>query len=150
MKKLVTILVILLGVGGIGIFLLLQQSKTPTATINTHTFKLEIAKTQAQQEKGLGLRDSLPKNTGMLFPYTSPRELTFWMKGMRFPIDIIYLRDKKIIKIYSAVSQQPEGTPDTQLPLYPSQGLADMVLEINAGLSQQYRFEVGDSVNLSL
>ena len=55
-------------------------------------YELEIATTTAQQELGLGDRASLPVSGGMLFVFPfSSAEHCFWMKGMRFALDIIWL-----------------------------------------------------------
>lgn len=54
------------------------------------TFEAQIAIKEAEQRKGLMRRDSLPENAGMLFPYPSPRRLSFWMANTRIPLDIGY------------------------------------------------------------
>jgi uncharacterized membrane protein (UPF0127 family) len=52
------------------------------------TLEAQIVLTREEQRKGLMYRDSLPENSGMLFPYTSPRRLSFWMANTRIPLDI--------------------------------------------------------------
>lgn len=51
-------------------------------------FEAQIVLTREEQRKGLMYRDSLPENSGMLFPYTSPRQLSFWMANTRIPLSI--------------------------------------------------------------
>ena len=125
-----------------------KKQTTPAITIKEHTFQLLLAKTEAERNKGLSGKDSLPENTGMLFVFDTPYIEEFWMKEMRFPLDIIYIKNKHIITIFNRVPN-----PTTQNPLIhtvePSQP-ADKVLEINAGLSEKYHFTVGDSVQISL
>ena len=122
------------------------SSKTPTATINNHTFNLEIAKTEAEKEVGLSAKERLDENSGMLFPFESPSYYPFWMKNMKFPIDIIFARNGLIVTIHKNV--KPPASPTEKPPIYNSTEPADTVLEINAGLSEKYKFKVGDVVRL--
>jgi uncharacterized membrane protein (UPF0127 family) len=50
--------------------------------------RAQIAISDAEQRKGLMYRDALPQDSGMLFPYTRPRQLSFWMANTRIPLDI--------------------------------------------------------------
>ena len=62
---------------------------------------VELADTPQKQQLGLGHRDALPWNTGMYFPYEHPAIYTFWMKGMRFSIDIVWIRNGRIIDVHT-------------------------------------------------
>jgi len=130
---------------GVGIFVW-EKNTTPRVTVGEHTFDIIVAKTEVERERGLGYRTSLPKNTGMLFLFDTPRVQTFWMKGMQFPIDIIFIRDTTIVTIYKNVPFFPPDTPNSALPLYRSKEPADIVLEINAGLTDTYGIQEGDGV----
>jgi len=134
----------------VGIFIgqkYLQTPKAPTATINNHTFDLEIAKTPKEKETGLSAKKTLKKDSGMLFPFEKPGYYTFWMKNMKFPIDIIFIRDGRIVAIHKNV-KPPKGLNEN-LSIYNSSEPADMVLEINAGLSEKYTFKEKDLVKIS-
>lgn len=144
MKK---VLILLAGLFIILLAVLIGQSylkKTPTATIDDHKFKLMIAKTGKEKEIGLSETKNLPQDQGMLFPFDSPGYYSFWMKNMKFPIDIIFIKDNAIITIYKDVS--PPKTSNESLPVYSPQSPADSVLEINASKSSQYDFKQGDTV----
>ncbi|OGH15040.1 MAG: hypothetical protein A2860_01385 [Candidatus Levybacteria bacterium RIFCSPHIGHO2_01_FULL_37_33] len=121
--------------------------KSPTAKINNHEFKLQIAKTPKDKEIGLSKYKSLAKDIGMLFPFEKPDYYSFWMKKMKFPIDIIYIRDGKIVTIYK--SAQPPKKVSEGLLIYKPKEPSNMVLEINAGLSNKYKLKEGDKVNLN-
>lgn len=142
MKKLS--LLIVFGCFFVGILFLafLHPTKKPTATIDHHTFSIEIAQTPQQQEIGLAKYASLPKNNAMYFPFNRPDYYTFWMKGMHFPIDMLFVRNNKVVTIFSNVMAKPDYQNYIYKPTQPS----DAVLEINAGLSQQYGFQLGDTV----
>src|SRR5688572_25635147 len=74
------------------------------ATLRGRTFQIEVADTSAKRELGLGERESLPAGHGMFFPFEGAQRWVFWMKGMRFPIDIIWLRDGKVVDIHHHVA----------------------------------------------
>lgn len=107
---------------------------------------VEIAGTESQMEKGLGDRDSLSVDSGMIFLY--PREVVprYWMKGMRFDIDIIWIQDNQIVDISADVRAPDNASSD--LPFYVPKQPVTMVLEVNAGYAKKYNLKVGDSVQL--
>jgi uncharacterized membrane protein (UPF0127 family) len=92
------------------VFLILAPSifyKPATAELKVtgHTISLEIASDNTSREKGLGGRDSLPANKGMLFVFEKSGDECFWMKNMHFAIDMVFLNaQKKINKIQQNVS----------------------------------------------
>src|SRR3546814_7819540 len=57
-----------------------------------HRFDVEVARTDAEQDRGLMFRTSLPENGGMLFPFKKPRIGSFWMKNTLIPLDMILIR----------------------------------------------------------
>ncbi len=130
----------------IGVFVWQTSSKTPTAKVGTHTFKLYVAKSSNDQQVGLSKYDKIEDSRGMIFTFGKPGYYSFWMKQMKFPIDIIYIRDNKIVKIHRNVKPPKERG---ELTLYNSTEPADKVLEVNAGLSQSYDIKEGDSISLS-
>ena len=82
----------------------------------THQFKVEIAATPEQQERGLMFRKSLAGDRGMIFPYDPPQDVSFWMKNTLIPLDIIYIRrDGTIVRIVNAqpmdLTPLPSGEP---------------------------------------
>lgn len=111
--------------------------------IGDHRFEAEVADTPGKKELGLGQRDALAAGAGMYFPFPSAQYWVFWMKGMRFPIDIIWIRDGKVVDINrDAPPPKGEENPATFSPI----GQADAVLEVNAGASAGIK--VGDDVRL--
>lgn len=119
-----------------------------TVTIDGHTFYVRIVKTEKDKEIGLSNTSSLPKNQGMLFVFDKPDYYAFWMRNMKFPIDIIYIANKKIVTIFPNAPALKNA--NETLSIYKPHQAADIVLEINAGLASQYHFSVGDTVSTSL
>lgn len=120
-------------------------AKTPKITINNHTFNLYIAKTFQDKEVGLSKYSNLSQNQGMLFLFGTASNYSFWMKDMKFPIDIIFIKNNKIVAIYQNLLPPQK---DQNLTVYRPSELSDTVLEINAGLSEKYGFKNGDSVKI--
>ena len=117
----------------------LQRSAYPTLTLGGTEIKLELAQTDEEQELGLSYRDSLPEDTGMLFVYTQDARPSFWMKGMNFPLDIIWL-DKN----WEIVGYEDGVAPDTYPKTFPAPAPIRYVLEVNAGFVDKHSLKVGD------
>ena len=113
--------------------------------IRGKTIPVEIADSSAEQQKGLGERDRLAWGTGMYFPYAKPAFVAFWMKGMRFAIDIVFLREGRIVEIHPQVPFEPGGNGPTIRP----RSLADAVLEVPAGYAAASGWQVGDRVGFA-
>lgn len=115
----------------------------PTATINNQTLKLLVAKTAEDKQIGLSKKTSLPQDTGMVFPFEKPDYYFFWMKNMQMPIDMIFLRDGKVVTIYQNLQPNKDATQ-----LYAPEEPADMVVEVNAGFVQKYNIKKGDTLKV--
>ncbi|HSW88793.1 MAG TPA: DUF192 domain-containing protein [Candidatus Saccharimonadales bacterium] len=119
-----------------------------TATIKNHTFKLFVAKTTQEQHQGLSDRDSLPEDTGMLFIFNTPDYYQFWMRHMKFPLDIIYINNNKIVTVLENVKNPAYSIENP--PILRPNAPADNVLEINAGLSKKYDIKIGDTIDIKI
>jgi len=124
-----------------------NYTKSPSAKINNYAFKLYVAKTTKEKEIGLSKYKNLSKDMGMLFSFEKADYYSFWMKQMKFPIDIIFIRDGKIVTIYKNVN--PPKSESEGLLIYKPKEPSNMVLEINAGLSEKYKLKEGDKVSLT-
>ena len=142
MKKFILIAGILLLIGLLWYYI--QNPLEPRVRIGQTTYTVELAITDTEKQKGLGYRDTLDKNHGMLFPYDHSEKYSFWMKGMRFPIDILWIRDGKIVDISENV---PVATSSV-LPLYSPREPVNQVLELNAGTVAEDGISIGDSVHI--
>lgn len=118
--------------------------KTPNITIGSHNFKVAVAASQQELEVGLSETKSLSQNQGMIFLFEKPDYYSFWMKNMKFPIDIIYINQDTIVTIKNNVAPPKNNNeiPIIYTPTEPS----DKVLEIQANLSKKYNFKKGDKV----
>lgn len=118
--------------------------KTPIVTIGNHNFKVAVAASQQEREVGLSEAKSLQQNQGMIFLFEKPDYYSFWMRHMKFPIDIIYINKDAIVTIRNN-AQPPNGNTESPT-IYTPTAPSDKVIEIQAGLSEKYNFKSGDKV----
>ncbi|HEY2587600.1 MAG TPA: DUF192 domain-containing protein [Tepidisphaeraceae bacterium] len=109
--------------------------------IGHRTFVLEVARTQAEQEKGLMKRDSMPADHGMIFPFKEERVLSFWMKDTRFPLDIVFADSKgKVVSIHQ-MEAYDENSTSSDFP-------ARYAIELNKGAAKDAGVKVGDVLDI--
>ena len=105
------------------------------------TIAVEVAQSAQEQARGLGGRSSLSKGRGMLFPFNAAKPRVFWMKGMLIPLDILWIREGKIVAIDANVA--PPRSHEAPAIL---SHVADLVLEVPAGFVQEVGIRIGQSV----
>ena len=137
-----------------------NSTKTPVAQviktlkIGNASIKAEVADSDAERQKGLSGRSALGKDSGMLFVISNGKATpTFWMKDMKFAIDIIWIHSSsgdvkagKIVQIDKNAEAPKAGTSDSNLNRYSPKSAVDYVLEVNSGYSDSHNIKVGDSL----
>ena len=112
--------------------------------------RVEVASTPVQSERGLGYRDTLPEDAGMLFDMHAPTTPQFWMKGMRFALDMVWVgADKRVIAITADVQPQP-GASDPQLTRVSPPAPVRYVIELNAGSAGRHGISPGTQLAFDL
>jgi uncharacterized protein len=112
------------------------------------TVDAELATTVDTRTRGLMERPSLPADQGMLFIFEVAQPLSFWMFNTLIPLDIIFADAKqRITSIYASV---PPCRPPLRCPTYSSDGLAQFVLEVNAGTAAKSGVGIGDELRWKL
>ncbi len=138
---------ILIAVFAIALFAFWYYSRHPlqtTVMVRGTTFIVDVAVTPKEKEVGLGNRNALEVNHGMLFVYNEKARYPFWMRNMKFPIDILWIDDRAIVDITKNVPLSDK--PLNELPIYHPAVPVDKVLEVNAGLVDEYTITVGDKI----
>ena len=126
------------------------SSDDPTVTVRNVEFAAEVARTLAERAQGLSGRPSLRPGVGMLFVFDSGRASTFWMKGMLFPLDIVWIdADWRVIQVTHEAAVPSPDTSDQELPRY-SAGAVPVryVLEINAGVARELGIGPGQQARI--
>jgi uncharacterized membrane protein (UPF0127 family) len=111
-----------------------------TATGQEHRFTVEVAATEAQQQRGLMFRTELAPDAGMIFPMKPPRFASFWMKNTIIPLDIIFIRADGTIARIAA-----QTTPFSLFPVDSGEPVA-AVLELAGGRAAALGVREGDRV----
>ena len=106
----------------------------------SHAFRVEVARTMEQQQKGLMFRTAMGPDEGMLFPRTPPDIASFWMRNTVIPLDIVFIGlDHRIINIAA------NAVPYDETPLS-AKGTTLAVLELNGGRASALGIGPGDKV----
>jgi hypothetical protein len=109
--------------------------------IGSRAFTIEIAKTHAEQEKGLMKRDGMPEDHGMIFLMADEEVQSFWMKDTRFPLDILFLNNGgKIVSIHQMQAYDEKNT-SSDFP-------ARYAIELNKGIASKAGVKVGDVIEI--
>jgi hypothetical protein len=148
----------------IAVFFLINQFTENTVSENIKSIKIagqnikvELVISEKAQTKGLSEREKLEENTGMLFVFENPNKYSFWMKDMKFPIDIIWLAPleggnrEEVKVVYIKKDARPESYPETFEPEdvptqfgIPTSVGTKYVLEVLSGFSEKNNLKVGE------
>lgn len=144
MKKI--FIIALLVIGSFTIWFYTRHPLVTNVTINNTVFTVDVAVTPKEKEIGLGFRESLGVNHGMLFVYTNKERYPFWMRNMRFPIDILWIDGRTIVDIMKNVPVSDK--PYNLLPLYHPKLPVDNVLELPAGSADRIGIQIGQMITI--
>jgi uncharacterized membrane protein (UPF0127 family) len=111
------------------------------------SLRVEIADTPFLRSRGLSYRDGLRPGTGMLFVFGEPAIHDFWMKGMRFCLDIVWIEDGQIVGAAQNACPEP-GVSDEDLTRYESPSPVSYVLEVPAGWLTAHGYSTGTPVDI--
>ncbi len=101
---------------------------------------VEIAATPQEQAKGMMFRTELAPNKGMLFPFPTQKQASFWMKNTYIPLDIIYVQSDGAIESIAANAEPTSLTPIL------SKGKVGYVLELAGGRAAELGLKPGDTM----
>jgi len=119
-----------------------QQSQV---CFRNHCFEVELAVDRDEKIKGLMFREDLNRDKGMLFVYNKEDVYPFWMKNMKFPIDIIWINKEKEVVF---ISPEAEPCSEEECSIIDPETKAKYVLEIKAGLSKEIGLKKGDKADI--
>ena len=136
------VLLIALGLLMIGLAVIVRLT-SPAVELGGQRFGVEVADTPAEHQYGLSGRKSLGASHSMLFVFSQPTMTCFWMKDMRFNIDILWFdADHKLIH------QERDLSPQTYPRQYCPERLTKYVLEVKAGTAEKLGLQDGAELRL--
>lgn len=147
-----------LGLNRQGMLLLANLEPTPTPTlcpnfkeaiitVGEKQMQVALADTANERSRGLSNCADIPANSGMYFTFPEAREVVFWMKDMRMPLDIMWITNGTIVGIAENVpAPLSRDIPDDELPTYTSPGAVTAVLEIPGGQAHEQGIVVGNQI----
>jgi len=116
-----------------------------TVSIGSHKIAAEVVISDKDREKGLSGRPCIGKNEGMLFVFDQPSQYQFWMKDMKFPIDIIWIGSNHRT-VVAEENVKPSTYPSTRF-VNPQDRPAQYVLELQAHASARLNIIPGTPIN---
>ncbi len=111
--------------------------------IGDTTLKVDVSDDKEERSLGLSNRDSLPEDEGMLFIFDKPGKYGFWMKDMKFDLDIMWFNEYGEM-IYFVEGVKPKDFPKTYEP--PADSFS--ALEVNSGFIKEKNLKIGDKIDL--
>jgi uncharacterized membrane protein (UPF0127 family) len=126
------------------LFLLPLQAQTSLMVcVRKVCIQAEVVDSAEKRAKGLMFRQKLGEKEGMFFIFEDRGRHNFWMKNMKFSIDIIWINQDKVI-----VDIRKNVPPcQNECPSYTPLVNAKYVLEVNAGFTDKNKIGIGDQVN---
>ncbi|MSU76194.1 DUF192 domain-containing protein [Patescibacteria group bacterium] len=126
----------------------LNDGAKVTVRVDQTRVTATVAASQKSQVKGLAGSKPLTGNQGMLFVYNNEHIPTFFMKGMTFPIDIIWITGDTVTEVTPNIQPEP-GVAEADLKRYSPAGPINQVLEVQAGFSSKNGIQPGDPVKIT-
>lgn len=122
-----------------------QKTTLVPLTVGDQVVQVEIRDDEVERELGFSGRKSIGDNEGMLFVFGELVQPTFWMKDMQFSLDVLWIREGKVVQIEENVPHptEAEAVIATMIPQNP----VDMVLEVPSGWVSRTGVKVGDEVD---
>lgn len=111
--------------------------------VDGEALKVEVELAQTQEEHAVGLmnRKSMPQMHGMLFVWAEPRRNIFWMKDTLIPLDMLFIKEGKVVWI------APMTKPLDETPIDPGMD-SDSVLEMNGGWAAAHGVTPGTELSV--
>lgn len=114
--------------------------------LDEHRLSVEAVTTAESITLGLGQRDEIGSD-GMLFFLPEKRVAQFWMHGMRFALDMVWIDGGTVVGVEKDVPA-PADPNSLALPSYSSAVPVTHVLELAAGRADELGVEVGSALRL--
>jgi len=118
---------------------LAEELATIQLSVKGYRVVAEVAATPETRTTGLMHRFSLKPGHGMLFVFSTPQPLAFWMKNTFIPLSIAFIGSDGDILNIEDMSPQTDTT-------HPSRGPAQYALEMKKGWFAERGVGAGDRI----
>ena len=116
-----------------------------TVVVDGREFKVQVADSHSERQRGLSDQGALANDEAMIFIFEEPGLHGFWMKDMKFSIDIIWI-DENLRVVHVEKNISPSSYPESFIPSVD----AKYVLEVYTGQAEAQGIGLGDPVRLNL
>jgi uncharacterized membrane protein (UPF0127 family) len=112
-----------------------------TTASGTHNFNVDVMQSEADLEKGLMFRKSIPADYGMLFDFKHEQTVMMWMKNTFIPLDMLFMdKTGKVVGVIANAVPMSEKILTIGKP-------TDAVLELQGGAAARMDLKIGDEVH---
>lgn len=127
-------------------FLFLPKQKgISQVCFSERCFKVEVADSPSEQERGLMFRENLEKDKGMLFVFKEEGNYPFWMNNTLIPLDIIWMNSNQEIVF---IKEDAEPCGEICEPIDPKIKVK-YALELNGGAVSEKNIKISDKMTIS-
>lgn len=123
--------------------------------IKGRTFHLDLAADNPTRMLGLGGREVIPEDGGMLFVFPVARGLKFVMRNCPTDIDVAFLDSLgNVTAVHHMPSEEPQKPDEAdfayenRLARYSSRFAAQYAIELKGGMMEQLGLKAGDHIDL--
>jgi len=146
MRSLKLLILLVIFLGGLYYGYSAYFSGAPYVGIDGKAYSVEIATTADSRATGLMNRDSIGDKDGMLFVFDKPGIYAFWMKDVRFPLDIIWINNGEVVYIVESAEPSPQPPHKNYIP----DRSANYVLELPGGTVFRDGIHIGSKVEINI
>ena len=132
----------------IGVNFWQRMYKTVEVELGGERFVARVADTADKRAKGLGGSDPLGQHDAMVFVFGGIESHTFWMKGLTYPLDIIWFNEGKIVDIAPRVPPTNPEDSEAGYPRYSARYPTKYVIEVPSGTADRLKLKIGDPVRV--
>jgi uncharacterized membrane protein (UPF0127 family) len=126
-----------------------RQEPYAMVQLGTAVVWARLAITADERTRGLSGTERLEPDEGMLFVYTVKGRHPFWMRGMLFSIDMIWIDTDQVVDIKPDRPIPGPNQSEIDLPIYSPTADANYVLEVSAGWAAANNVTVGTPVTIT-
>ncbi|MDD4931614.1 MAG: DUF192 domain-containing protein [Candidatus Colwellbacteria bacterium] len=110
------------------ISLIIPFSEKRLLSVSGKLLDVVVVRSVFSKARGLSGSAPLPSNKGMLFKFVVPARPTFWNFGMKYAIDVVWIRNGVVTGMERNVQDAKSG-----LRFFSPGSRVDAVLELSAG-----------------